>query len=334
MAVDRRCSSTDIRSAPSSSATTESTATSTATEGLRKPILHLGAPTVVGPLTLFPIWTDAPVPDVPVPLEPPATATIGELDSGPTVELLTAKNPTALPYVLLEGTIVDGGWQHRVLVHSVLVGAGAQLDLPVRCVEQGRWNGDIAQRLHHRRAPLGVRGATHGVRRPTEDSGFDRTVDQGDVWSRVAAYEQTYGTSPTSSLVEVLGRAQVTDQLRAAIPRPLLGQRGVLIGVAGHPALVEVFEHPDQLAQQWDALIDGLLASTLHVRRRTTSTRRARAFLDRLTGRSLTDLTPAGDGVLGEVADDLVSVRALDTRAGRTIHATALNVRHELVLAA
>lgn len=296
--------------------------------------MHLGAPTVVGPLTLFPIWTDAPVPDHPISLEPPATATIGELDSGPAVELLTAKNPTALPYVLLEGTIVDGGWQHRVLVHSVLVGAGAQLDLPVRCVEQGRWNGDTAQRLHRRRAPLGVRGATHGVRRPSEHDRGDRRVDQGDVWSRVAHYEQTYGASPTSSLVEVLDQAQVTDELRAAIPRPLLGQRGVLVGVAGHPALVEVFEHPDQLAQQWDALIDGLLASTLHVRRKATSTRRARAFIDRLTGRALPDRVAAGAGVLAEAADDLVSVRALDTGDGRTIHATALNVRHELVLAA
>jgi hypothetical protein len=104
--------------------------------------------------------------------------------------------------------------------------------------------------------------------------------------------------------------------------------------VAGHPALVEVFEHPDSLAQQWDALIDGLLASTLHVRRKTTSTRRARLFLDRLTQRSLTELTAAGDGVLGEAGDDLVSIRALDAGDGRTIHATALNVRHELVLAA
>jgi len=298
------------------------------------PQLHLGAPTVVGPLTLFPIWTDAPVPDVPLPLEPPATATIGELDDGPAVELLTAKNPTPQPFVLLEGTIVDGGWQHRVLVHSVLVGAGTALDLPVRCVEQGRWDGDTAQRLHRRRAPLGVRGATHGVRRPTEGSGDDRRVDQGDVWSRVAAYERAYGASATSSLVEVLDQAQVSDQLRAAVPRPLLGQRGVLVGVAGHPALVEVFEHPDSLAQQWNALVDGLLASTLHVSCRATSTRRARAFLDRLSHRDLPGLTAAGAGVLGEVDDDLVSVRALRTGDGRTLHATALNVRHELVLAA
>ena len=298
------------------------------------PTMHLGAPTLVGPLTLFPIWTDAPVPDVPVPLEPPATATIGELESGPEVELLTAKNPTPIPYVLLEGTIVDGGWQHRVLVHSVLVGGNAQLDLPVRCVEQGRWNGDTVQRLHRRRAPLGVRGATHGVRQAEPGDRGERRPDQGDVWSRVAHYEQTYGASPTSSLVEVLDQVQVSDELRAAVTRPLLGQRGVLVGVAGHPALVEVFEHPDQLAQQWDGLIEGLLASTLHVRRRTTSTRRARAFVERLTTRSLPDRVPAGAGILAEADDDLVSVRALDTVDGRTIHATALNVRHELVLAA
>ena len=240
------------------------------------PTIHLGAPTVLGPLTLFPIWTDAPVPDSPIPLEPPTAATISELDDGPAVELLTVKNPTPLPYALLEGTIVDGGWQHRVLVHSVLVGADTSLDIPVRCVEQGRWNGDSPQRLHSRRAPLGVRGATHGVRRTAAGAGRRPRADQGDVWSRVAAYEQTYGTSATSSLVEALDQAEVPEDLRAAIPRPLLGQRGMLVGVAGHPALVELFEHPDSFEGQWDALIDALLSSTLHVRAVPTPTRRAR----------------------------------------------------------
>lgn len=296
------------------------------------PTLHLGAPTVVGPLTLFPIWTDAPVPEAPVALDPPAGATVAELDDGPSVELLAAANPTAGAYALLEGTVVDGGWQHRVLVHSVLVAAGTTVQLPVRCVEQGRWHGDATQRVHTRRAPLGVRGAARGIRRDASPS--LRRADQGDVWSRVAAYERTYGASDTSSLVEVLDQAEVADVVRAAIPAPLLGQRGVLVGVAGHPAVLEIFEHPGSLAQQWDALIDGLLRSTLHVPARVTPTRRARAFVDRLSGHELPRAEPAGAGVVASAEDDLVSVRALDTADGRTVHVAALNVRHDLVLAA
>lgn len=294
--------------------------------------LHLGAPTVVGPLTLFPIWTDAPVPEEPIPTQAPAGTNVAELEDGPSVEWLTAANPTAGAYALLEGTVVDGGWQHRVLVHSVLVAAGSTVQLPVRCIEQGRWHGDAGQHVHARRAPLGVRGAARGIRHDATPS--HRRAEQGDVWSRVAAYERTYGASDTSSLVEVLDCVEVSDEVRGTVPAPLLGQRGVLVGVGGHPAVLEVFEHPDSLAQQWDPLIDGLLRSTLHVPVRVTPTRRARSFVERLSGRELPQAEPAGAGVVVSAEDDLVSVRALDTAAGRTVHVAALNVRHDLVLAA
>ena len=56
--------------------------------------------------------------------------------------------------LLLEGTILVGGWQQRVLVHDVLVGPETTLDLEVRCVEQGRWSGTSDHRTHRIGAPL------------------------------------------------------------------------------------------------------------------------------------------------------------------------------------
>lgn len=170
------------------------------------PQLHLGSPTQVGPLTLFPVWAGAPLSANPIPLVPPAGATVGELDT-PAVELLAATNPTPQLFALLEGTVVDGGWQHRVLIQSVLVGAGASVQLPVRCVERGRWGGDGTQRVHRRKAPLGVQGASRGLRK--HDRRTTQQVDQGDVWSRVASCEQAYGASATSSIVEVLDHVDV-----------------------------------------------------------------------------------------------------------------------------
>jgi len=295
------------------------------------PRLHLGSPTQVGPLTLFPVWAEAPLPANPIPLGPPAGATVGELDT-PTVELLAATNPTAELFALLEGTVVDGGWQHRVLIQSVLVGAGASVQLPVRCVERGRWGGDGTQRVHSRKAPLGVQGASRGLRK--DDRTTTDRVDQGDVWSRVASYEQAYGTSATSSIVEVLDQVDVPAAVRAQVPAPLPGQTGVLVGVGGHPAVLELFEHPDSLAAQWDAIVDGLLRSTLHVPGVPTPGRRARTFVRRLSSRPTKAVAGAGEGMLTEVADDLVSVRSLCTRDGHLVHTAALNVRHDLVLAA
>ena len=311
--------------------------TSSHTSGtMSLPEIHLGAPTVVGPLTIFPIWTDAPVPESPVPLDAPPGATIGELEDGPSVEMLTATNPTQTPYALLEGTIVDGGWQHRVLVHSVLIAAGMAAPLPVLCIEQGRWGGEVGQQVHARHAPLGIRGAIRGIRpdAPPAPSGRDGKADQGDVWSRVSGYENTYGASSTGSLVDVLDQVDIPDQVRSSVPKPLAGQRGVLVGVAGHPAVAELFEHPDSFARQWDAMVDGLLRSTLHVPAQPTPARRARRFVRRLGGRPMERTDRAGDGVLAEATDDLVSIRTLTDADGWMIHTAVLNVRHELVLAA
>lgn len=87
-------------------------------------------------------------------------------------------------------------------------------------------------------------------------------------------------------------------------------------------------------ASQWESLVDGLLASTAHRPCVVTSGRRARAFVQRLSRRPLPYADRAGDGVLAEDLDDLVSVRCLADVDGWGVHASALNVRHRLVRSA
>lgn len=180
-----------------------------------------------------------------------------EAAGGPSVGGVTVTNPGPRPLLLFEGTVLDGGWQHRALVHDVLVPAGVPLDVPVACVEQGRWHGSTTQRTSRRQVPLAVRGALRGIRREVAAGTRSTGVDQGDVWRRVSRYERVYGGSATSSLVDVQDRAaREVDALVAGL-RPLYGQRGVLVGVAGHPVLLEVFDHPRTLAEQWDAIVPG-----------------------------------------------------------------------------
>jgi hypothetical protein len=226
------------------------------------PQLHVGHATHASGLSIFPVWTDLTPPTDPIPTALPVEATVGELPTGSEVDKLQRINPTDTVFLLPGGTLFDGGWQHRVLTNTVLVEGAARMSLDVRCVEQGRWNGDTTQRVAARRAPLAVRGARRGIHLGADPAPRQR-ADQGDIWNRVAHYETRLGGSASNSMVEVAAR--VSAQLPGVLDRvPVLpGQQGVIIGIGGWPALVEVFDHPTTLADQWTSIIGGVLADAV-----------------------------------------------------------------------
>jgi hypothetical protein len=303
---------------------------------LTTPTIHLGVPTQLGGLTVFPAWTDQPQPRRARLTEVPRTAVISELDEGPSVSSIQLANPTDFTFVLLEGMLFAGGWQNRVLTHSVLVGAHDSLVLDVRCVEQGRWDGQATKRVDRRRAPLAVWGALRGLRAVPLPHVTCRPMpraDQGDVWRRVDSYQQMYGSSPTGSLVDVLDSADAPNDILQLIPSALPGQRGVLIGISGHPVLLEVFDHPRTFARQWSGMIRGLLVDALRFPPVPTPGRRARTFAHRASRRNLEPRQPAGAGVLAEITDDLIDVRGLCADDGRLVHSATVNVRHEALVA-
>jgi hypothetical protein len=305
---------------------------------IRMPGLHLGSPTTYGPLTIFPVWTDAPLTSRrPYTTATARGATVAELSDGPHVGRLQVTHDGHRPRVLFGGMLLEAGWQHRVLLDDVAVARGAHQLVDVACVEQNRWGGGRDQRPGRRVAPLAVRGATHGLRptdQPRPDVQRERRADQDDVWRRVARYERMHGASVTSSLVEVAARLE--DQVRAlvALVQPLPGQRGVLIGVGGHPVLLEVFDHPRTLAEQWAGILGSVWMDAQAALPVPTSGHRARVFVQRVSSTPVQAADHAGAGRRLVVEDgSLVSGRGL--ALGETlVHAAVLNARHDLVLAA
>lgn len=304
----------------------------------RMPGVHLGAPTTYGPLTVFPVWTDTPLAS----RRPYTTATargasVTELPDGPSVGRLQVRNDGRRPRILFGGMLLEGGWQHRVLLEDVAVAHGAALEVDVACVEQRRWNGHTTQHPGRRVAPVAVRGATFGLSIDGRRRGTDRSAgraDQGDVWRRVARYERLHGASATSSLVEVARR--LDDQVRALLERvhPLPGQRGVLIGVGGHPVLLEVFDHPRTLAEQWAGILGSVWMDAHASPVIPTPGYRARFFVSRVISTPVQIADQAGVGRRLTVEDGtLISGRGL-ALGDALVHAAVLNTRHDLVLAA
>lgn len=181
---------------------------------------------------------------------------MSELTSGARVGNLTIRNNGKTNALLLEGELLEGGQQHRTCARDVLVGPGESMDIETFCVEAGRWQ--AGQNIHSRlarRAPLNVRAElAYAGAGPGRDS-------QAQIWERVRRFDAARGPSATSSLPEHLDRFGGDRRHRSVpqIPEYLEGQRGVVIGMAGQPLLLEVFGTATLFRRHYRQLIEAVL---------------------------------------------------------------------------
>ncbi|SDS75704.1 hypothetical protein SAMN04489860_2291 [Paraoerskovia marina] len=277
--------------------------------------LHIGRGTDRGALSVFPVWTDGTVPRT-YSLSAD-TARLAEHDVEK-VSSLVVTNPGDHPLLLLEGQLLQGGLQHRMLVRSTMVPASGSASLDVLCVEQGRWSGGREQRSTGDRAALAVRGAA--------------AQGQGGVWSRVAGYDQQFGANPTQSFVEHARRADADVARLIDGLAPLDGQAGVVIGIGGQPVMMEVFDSPSTLRRQYRSILRAAALDALGNPAVRTPSRRAVRFADRANAVVRTPSARAGAGVTSTGADQYARVTTLDWQ-DRVVHLQATNVRHTLVQA-
>jgi hypothetical protein len=309
---------------------------------LTMPALHVGQGTHVGGLSIFPIWTDAPTVSG---LETGTSAhvQVDEREGSPVVGELVLKNHGAKPALLVAGELFEGGWQHRALNNDILLVPGQQLVASVSCVEHGRWRGATAQVRRSRRASMMVRSA---------QTIADEDDRQSQVWQRVSRYDTAFGASPTASYVDHLNRraehevnagngngsgydgemqqAEVAAGIRKI--RPLLGQRGVLIGLGGQPAFVELFASTFGLRRHLCGLLEAAAIDAALLPPEPTPGRRARRFVGKLA------MAPIDD----ELGADAGSGHALASRSAhheirglgwddQLLHATVFNRRHPMM---
>ena len=299
----------------------------------RVPVLHVGQGTHLGALSVFPVWTDGPAVRG-LDTGRAAKVVVAEREGSPVVGELVVTNQGARPVLLLAGELFEGGWQHRALNHDVILLAKAQMVASVSCVEQGRWHGGADQVRRARRASVLVRSVQ------AMSSVGER---QQQVWERVARYDDAFGASATASYVEHLDRRGAlaatsgTDQTgtllrEIAAVRALDGQHGVLIGLGGQPAFLELFCSPSALRGHLRALLEAAALDAALLPAAATPGRRARRFVERLGTAALTmDATPdGGAGRCLAFGSSYHEVRGLGWD-DQLVHATIFNRRHPLI---
>ena len=285
------------------------------------PDLHVGHGAAAGPVTVFPVWADA------APLRGVTTGTaarvgVSELPDGADVQRLSVCNLGSRPALLLEGELLEGGWQTRALACDLLIAPKEAAVVEVACVEQHRWGGATSHARRARRVSGSVQQRLRG----------GNTSRQHDVWDSVARFEQAAGPTGSGSFADHLDLLP----LDAATVRALPGQTGVITGIAGWPVTLELFGSPSALSAHLTGILDAArLDALLAGHAEPVPGRRARRFAAALSDLPLESApVHAGEGhaVTGGAAR--LAARGIAAPCGLLAHLSALNLRHKLIGAA
>jgi hypothetical protein len=295
------------------------------------PKLEVGSGRRFGNLDWFPVWIDSPVKLRRYITR--ANANVIRVNEFPdaNVGALQITNDSRHDMLLLAGTLIEAGWQHRALTRSILVKAQSRTELPVVCVEAGRWGGAQAQRLGQRLAPARVKTAMRGLRRNGVDA-VQSNVDQQRVWDEVHGYSNRHGVAlNTGSYVELRDRIEPAWNLSQDEIQPVFGQRGVIIAIGGQPVALELFDHPKTLQERMDEIVRSYLPDAMNQPYVETPSRRARRFAAAVNAAGIESREV--DGRYRNAPHQVVASELI-INEGALLHLSTLNAKHELVLAA
>ena len=191
-------------------------------------------------------------------------------DSGLAVEELThasvptllACNPTDTPVLLAEGEHFVGGMQNRTLNITVVVPANSRLELPVACLEQGRWGHERAYRRCPSFSPRRVRAVNQEAVFSSMTESGSRSSDQAAVWHEVdSILNENRVASPTSAASDLRREERSWSESVEELERlgPLHRQCGIAVCHGGRVVAVDLFGAPNLLKAHWGPLVRSYL---------------------------------------------------------------------------
>ena len=191
--------------------------------------------------------------------------TVGEVDHAGDVNRVRVAHAGARPLLLVDGEELVGAKQNRILNASFLVGAGTRVDIPVSCVEHGRWQRRSSAFTSAARTvspSVRIEKLANTVRSLRDTGRFD--ADQGAVWTTVDRLMRQHGThSPTSAYAALADRrAAAVDEVVERLA-PAEGQVGFAAIRDGRLVSLDLLGSPDLFRRGWRKLARGLVTEDL-----------------------------------------------------------------------
>lgn len=269
------------------------------------------------------------------------SVSIREIGSG-TVPNLLAQNSGSTDVLILDGEQLIGAKQNRITNRSILLAAGAKTEIPVSCMEQGRWHFTSEEfapapkarhapshvRRHARVAEVEVAMATGRGRR---DSG---AMAQGLVWDTIDELSSRLGgRSETGAMDDVYDRLDTDmDSWMEHFPCDE-GQVGLLAFLGARPLAADSLGCSELWARVHRRFLGGYVMDALawagsdaavHPVEAPDS-RAARRFLDAVGSARRIGSDTVGSGEYHVLAGPVIGGELVAELAGhrRTVHLSA-----------
>ncbi|MGO9903508.1 MAG: ARPP-1 family domain-containing protein [Solirubrobacteraceae bacterium] len=231
--------------------------------------ITVAAPTVVGSLAVFPLIADRS-PSVRYISFAEAVqrgATVKELPGGASVNDLIVNNPLDASVLLYEGEEVLGAQQNRTFDVSALVAARSVLQVPVSCVEAGRWDGarrDESFVPAPQTANPRLRRMKNAQSRASLAAGLEARAVQGEVWREVADTAGRHGVnSGTGAMHDVFERRREQLDAVAQAVEMCCSQVGMLAAIGGRFVVLDNVSEVEAFASLHGPLIQGYALDAL-----------------------------------------------------------------------
>lgn len=187
---------------------------------------------------------------------------IKEQEGGATVNTLQAVNTSKDTIYLMQGEVVVGGKQDRMLAQDVIIAPGATINIGAFCVEHGRWQAGSTG--HEFKGTIGVVGQQARKAAAVEK-------EQTRVWEEVAKdIEKNKAQTSSGSYAHLMNdkefqaeRMRYREKLMG-LPTSSKGIVGV-IAVSGDKVVgCDVFATQELFAQAFPQLVDAYIAEALN----------------------------------------------------------------------
>lgn len=227
--------------------------------------LRVGPPVHAAGVSMFPLFSDgdatATAPSYAVLRDALAAGTgrVTEVSEGGSVPVLRFTNDAPHPVLLLDGEELVGCKQNRILNLSILAPARGDIEIPVSCVEMGRWSRRSAQFSSPGRTMYAQLRASKmaQVHRSLRESG-EHSADQSEIWASISAKSRRMGSRSHSEAMSGLYEHREGEIERIARElMPLPGQVGAAFALHGRLAGVEWFDAPVTLGSYLPAIVAG-----------------------------------------------------------------------------
>ena len=212
------------------------------------------------------------------------TVEVTEVDTAGSVPSLFVKNKTKEAVFILDGEHLVGAKQDRVVNLSILLPPAKKIEIPVSCVEQGRWNRTSEYffsegKMHFNR---GRRSRQRSVSESLAQR-KSRRSNQQEVWNDISAKESLMGThSRTSSMRDMYNSFDEILSLIKEGMRPSPNQVGSLFSINGRIIGFDLFNSRDTLNKHLEKLVESMAVDALEYRMKSPPPGReqARDFIE------------------------------------------------------